>query len=74
MTTKLYDYFASGFRVEFGNHWDRFLLDFNIKQMAMETLKSCSWDDLSEERKAVFYCDYPARAMPDFEGIILEPY
>ena len=74
MTTKLHDYFLSGIRVDFGNHWDRFLVDFNIKHLAVETLKICSWVDLSEDKKTVLYRDYAARAMPDSEKIFFESY
>ena len=74
MTTKLDDYFASGFHLRFGNHFDRFLVDFNIIQLAAEMLKFRSWDDLSEEKRTVLYRDYHARTMPDLEGIVHEPY
>ena len=38
MTMKLHKYFASVFSVEFCNHWDKFLVDFNIIQLDVETL------------------------------------
>ena len=74
MTTKLHDYSASGFRVDFGKNWERFLVNFNIKQLTAETLKLCLWDDLSEQKKRVLYRDYQTRGMPNSEKILCDLY
>lgn len=54
---------------------DKFMVDNDIKQILVNTFGSNSWDDVSEDVKAVCYKDYPGKKfLPEWDQIAAESY
>ena len=74
MTKELNDYFGAKVVYQFDNHWDRYLVDFDIKELAENLLGANSWDDVAKESKKAFYKNFPRQKLPEWAEVYKERY
>ena len=74
MTKELNDFYAGGATFVHGCSLDKFMVDYDIKTFAMETLGVESWDAMLEEWKSIFFKNYPSRVLPRWDQIMAQAY
>ena len=74
MTEEFSNYYKDGPVFSYDNHFDKYLVKWDIKCIVEECLGGNSWDDVSEETRKSLYKDYPMRALPDWSSIVGERY
>jgi len=74
MTEELNDFYAGGASYVYGCSLDKFMVDYDMKMFAMETLGVESWDAMLEEWKSIFFKNYPSRALPKWDQIMEQAY
>jgi hypothetical protein len=74
MNEELSNHWKNGISFEYDVSLDKYLVDYDIKEFLAEHLGINSWDDLDEDGKKACYRDYPRRALPDWNSIVMESY
>ena len=74
ITEELSNYYKDGPTFSHDNHFDKYLVDWDIKTIMEDWLGANSWEDVSEDTKKALYKDYPRRALPDWSRIVRERY
>ena len=74
MTEELHNYYKDGPNFSYDNHFDKYLVDWDIKCIVEEWLGGNSWDDVSEETRKTLYNNYPRHVLPDWLSIVRERY
>ena len=74
MTKELNDFYAGGATFVHGCSLDKFMVDYDMKTFAMETLGVESWDAMLEEWKSIFFKNYPSRVLPRWDQIMAQAY
>ena len=74
MTEELNDFYAGGASFVHGFSLDKFLVDYDMKMFAMESLGVESWDAMCAEWKSIFFKNYPSRVLPKWDKIMEQGY
>ena len=74
MTEELHTYYKDGPNFSYDNHFDKYLVDWDIKCIVEECLGGNSWDDVSEETRKALYNNYPRCALHYWPLIVRERY
>ena len=74
MTQDLGNYYKDGPMFSYDNHFDKCLVDWDIKCIMEDWLCANSWEDVSEETRKALYKSYPRRTLPDWSRIVRERY
>ena len=74
MTEEFNNYYKDGPTFSYDNHFDKYLVDWDIKTIMEDWLGENSWEDVSEETRKALYKGYPRRALPDWSRIVRERY
>ena len=69
LTDTLNAYFSGGPKLVFGNHYEYFLVDYDIEELVSTCLGADSWSNESEEGKPDFSKNHPRNALPEWDDI-----
>ena len=73
-TKELADFFARQHMFDFGSSWNRFLVDYGIKDLVTKQLGYALFDGMTNDVKISLYHHYPEKELPLFDGITRESY
>jgi hypothetical protein len=74
MTVELNDYFADGPVFHYDDYLNRYLVDFDIKEILEKYVGANSWEDVSKETRKACYKNYPRLKLPDWATIYKERF
>ena len=74
MTKDLSNYYKYGPMFPYNNHFDKYIVDWDIKCTMEEWLGANYWEDVTEQTQKALYKDYPRRELPDWSTIVRERY
>ena len=59
---------------DYNSNLDRYMVDYDIKKWVAHHMGATSWDDVDEESKRICFKSYPARDLPEWNGLLQESY
>jgi hypothetical protein len=74
MTKEIDDHFKGGPAYHYDVSLDKFMVDFNIKELLNNHVGINSWDDLDKDGRKVCVREYPKRPLPDWDLMLQEAY
>lgn len=72
MTEKLHDEFKNGHYFDLDNHYNRYLVNYDIRQILVENLDIHSWKDLTEDSYQWLFKGHPKTALPKWGSLVKE--
>ena len=70
MTEVMDSHYKDGFTFQFDTHLNKYMVDFDIKQLLADHVAITSWEDMDEATKAFCFKDYLRKSLPDWDGIV----
>jgi hypothetical protein len=74
MTQETNKWWQREIEYDYDNNLDRYMVDYDIKKWVAHHMNATSWDDVDEESKRICFKSYPARNLPEWNGLLQESY